>query len=115
MSREDAEQITGVFVQLYRAPIRLVFRRRVDCRRDSYHVFKPWHKIEAVYEVIFVLSNKRSDFTQRLLDIDDMYYKNSSHRTRRYVHIDRSKLYPGRTDLEKNTRGKFAKSGSGQI
>ena len=79
MSEARAKQITGVFVSLNRAPLRVVFRRHVDYRRDVYEVFKPWEKIDAVYEVIRTLSGDKNDFVQRILSIDETYYRNSSH------------------------------------
>jgi hypothetical protein len=95
----NAKEITGVFVSLRRAPLRVVFRCRVDHRRDVYEVLKPWDKIEAVYEVIRMLSTHKNDFVQRIVSIDERYYSNSTHRTWRYLHTDRARLYPGRDDL----------------
>jgi len=46
MSAATVNEITGVFVSLYRA----------HYRHDLYEVFKPWEKIEAVYEIIRTLS-----------------------------------------------------------
>lgn len=99
MIQVSAKQVTGVFVSLNRAPLRVVFRRHVDYRRDVYQVFKPCEKIDAVYEVIRTLSGEKDDFVQRILSIDESCYRNSSHRTRRYLHTDRAQLYPGRDDL----------------
>ena len=101
MSAATANEITGVFVSLYRAPLRVVFRHRVDYRHDLYEVFKPWEKIESVYEIIRTLSQDKQAFDQRVISVDEHYYRSSSHRTRRYIHTDRAKLYPDRDDLVK--------------
>ncbi len=99
MTLTNTKEVTGVFVSLYRSPLRVVFRYRIDYRRDVYEVFKPWNKIEAVYEVIRTLNTHKDDFIQRILSIDEKCCHNSSHRIRRYLHGDPAKLYPGRADL----------------
>jgi hypothetical protein len=100
MAETSTKAITGVFVALYRSPLRVVFRYHVNYRWDHYEVFKPWQKIDAVVEVLQRLSKERPEFVARIMAVDETYYRQSSHRTRHYVHIDRDKLYdPDRKDL----------------
>ena len=106
MSETTTKEITGIFVSLYRSPLRVVFRRRVDYLRDCYEVFKPWVKIDAVGEVIEMLSKESTDFTSRFLSVDEKCYRQSSHRTRRYVHTDRQQLYGTQ---RKDLMGKFSR------
>lgn len=53
-----------------------------------------------------MLSNEVPDFTKKILEVDERQYGQSSHRTRRYIHIEKDKLYEStRTDLvEKYSR-----------
>jgi hypothetical protein len=101
--------ITGVFVNMNftshgtksnRAYVRVLIRRKVDDWRDQYDLYKPWDKINAVIEVIKVLSNEVPDFTKKILEVDERQYRQSSHRTRHYIHTEKEKLYEStRTDL----------------
>jgi hypothetical protein len=100
---------TGIFVSLYRSPLRVVFRRRVDYKWNRYDAFQPWEKIEAVVTVIEELSKEFPEFTEKLVAVDEKHYRRSSHRTRHYVHTDRSKLYgAGRNDLTEKFSRKVA-------
>lgn len=92
--------ITGVFVSLHPPLLRIVIRRRVDVWRDRYDVHKPWEKIDAVVEVLQVLSNEVPGFTHKILAVDEKHYRQSSYRTRHYVHTQKEKLYEStRADL----------------
>ncbi|MFN3545735.1 MAG: hypothetical protein ACK4UX_12880 [Thiobacillus sp.] len=100
---------TGVFVNLHRSPLRVVFRRRVDYRWDRYDVFKPWEKIDAVVMVIEELAKENPSFTEKLISVDEKQYRSSSHRTRHYVHNDRDQLYgANRKDLAEKFSRKVA-------
>ena len=100
---------TGVFVNLYRSPLRVVFRRRVDFRWDRYDVFKPWEKIDAVVMVIEELAKENPAFTEKLIAVDEKHHRASSHRTRHYVHKDRDQLYgTNRKDLAEKFSRKVA-------
>jgi hypothetical protein len=98
--------ITGVFVSLHRPTLRVVIRRKLDVWHDRYDVHKPWEKIDAVVEVLKVFSNEVPDFTKKILAVDERHYRQSSHRTRHYIHTEREKLYGNlRNDLaEKYSR-----------
>jgi len=102
----EAIKITGIFVNLYRAPLRVVFRKRVDYLWDRYEIFKPWNKIDAVEKVIEVLSEASPDVIEKILLVDEKHYRQSSHRTRHYVHRDRTQLYG---EFRKDLSEKYAK------
>lgn len=100
---------TGVFVSLYRSPLRLVFRRRVDFRWDRYDAFTPWEKIDAVVTVIEELAKEIPGFTEKFIAVDEKHHHRSSHRTRHCVHTDRDKLYgTRRNDLAEKFSRKVA-------
>jgi len=100
---------TGIFVNLYRSPLRVVFRRHVNFLWDRYDVFKPWKKIDAVVLAIDELAKENPRFTEKLIAVDEKYYRSSSHRIRHYVHEDRDFLYSAsRNDLAQKFSRKVA-------
>jgi hypothetical protein len=101
MNDTKVKYITAVFVNLRRPQLLVVFRRSAEYPWAHYDVFKPWDKIDAVYKVIEEFIREKPGFTSRLMDVDEKYFKSSSHRTRRYVHTDQSQLYPLGTNFAK--------------
>ena len=104
--------ITGIFVNLYRArsPLRVIFRRRIDYLWDRHDIFKPIDKIDAVVKVIEVLAEEIPDFIPKLLTVDEKHFRQSSYRTRHYVHTDRNQLYG---EARKDLAQKFARQVGG--
>lgn len=93
MHQNKDVRITGVFIGIWRSPLRIVFRRRVDLRYNRYDVFQPLQKIDGVIEVIKQLAKERDDFITSIVEVDKMNLRNSSNRINRYVDTDRDQLY----------------------
>lgn len=85
--------IIGIFVSLNCRPYRVVIRRKVDVLRYRYDLYTPWYKIEALVEVLQVLSNEVQHFTQKLLEVDNKHYRQNSRRKRHYIHTEKGMLY----------------------
>jgi hypothetical protein len=97
---DNKTETTGIFVNLYRSPLRMVFRRHINFRWDRYDIFKPCNKIDAVVVAIGELSKEDPGFINKLIAVDEKHYRNSSYRKRHYVHQDRNFLYSAdRKDL----------------
>ena len=73
---------TGIFVNLYRSPFHVVFRRRIHNRWDRFDVLKPQDKIDAVVAVIEELVKEDSAFPEKLIAVDMECFRSSSHRKR---------------------------------
>lgn len=94
----------GIYADLRRFPWRVEIRR-TGHRWERVDVVNPHTKIDAAVLVIEELFREAPAFIDKLLSVDEAYASQSPHRTRRYVHRDRSKLYgPTVTDLSERSR-----------
>jgi hypothetical protein len=93
----------GVYVDLRQFPWRIEFRR-AGLRWERVDTVRPRNKIHAAILVVEELCREIPAFIDKLVSVDEAYAAMSPHRTRRYVHRDRNKLYgPTVTDLSERS------------
>lgn len=93
MTEPSKLSITGVFFRLHEHQSRIVIRRKIDEWNDCLDSHREWDQIKAVVFLLEELRKEDPNFTEKLLLVDEKQFK-SSHRTNRYVHSEKGKLYP---------------------
>jgi hypothetical protein len=86
-----------------------VIRREGTHKRARVQEYRLRHEIDAVIKTIELLSEESSDFPQKLVATDEKHL--GGYRKRRYVHMDRARLFPDRPDMIEEFSGEIKAAG----